>query len=409
VSRFQQDTPASLRLLGVCLDATSLNLVLQCLKTWTNVKFAGNLPQYIADKSDLAMLQRSAEPLPDIVLVDFDQNRERAASTAEHLQDLLQGRSSIFAISSEADPDLIINAMRSGCSEYLVKPLKQDRLGQAVAKVEGRKKEKERVRKSGKLITMLGAKGGAGVTTIAVHLATFVASAGDQKVLLIDQHPDLGDAALYLSIEKHPYSFYELANNVHRLDSNLVQGFISRHGSGLEVLAAPAGFDAALHVEAQDVEFTLDFLKTIYDLVIIDCPPGLSGLNLAAVQKSDELWLIATPDVPSVRNLSRYLEHLSRFNYPSDAVKVLINRFSKRDPVSKEDIARTLKKPVVMTVPNSYAEVMDAVNTGTPISPGAKSEFSAVFRKWAESLIRGAAPVAVAQEEPRRRLGILGL
>jgi pilus assembly protein CpaE len=409
VSRSHQDSPASLRLLGVCLDAASLSLVLQSLKAWPNVRFGGNLPHYLVDKSDLALLQRSAEPLPDIVLVDFDQSRERAASTAEHLQDLLQGRSAIFAVSSEADPDLIIGAMRSGCSEYLVKPLKHDRLAQAVAKIEGKKKEKERVRKSGKLITLLGAKGGAGVTTIGVHLSTFMAKLSDQRILLIDQHPDLGDAALYLSIEKPPYSFYELAGNVHRLDSNLVQGFVSRHSSGLDVLASPAGFDAAVAVQAHDLEFTLDFLKTIYDVIVIDCPPGLSGLNLSAVQKSDELWLIATPDVPSVRNLCRYLEHLSRFNYPADAVKVLINRHSRRDPVSKEDIARTLKKQILLTVPNSYAEVMEALNTGTPISPGAKSEFSAVLRRWAEAMARGASGLALAQEEPKRRFGILGL
>lgn len=409
MSRLNPDSPASFRILGVCLDAASLSVVAQSLKAWPNAKFSGNLPQYFLEKTDLVLLQRSAEPLPDIVLVDFDQNRDKAASTAEHLQDLLQGRTFIFAVSSQSEPERIISAMRSGCSEYLVKPLGHDRLAQAVAKVEARKKEKDRIRKKARVIALLGAKGGAGVTTIAVHLATFLARLSDHKTLLIDQHLDLGDTALFLGIEKHPYSFYELANNVHRLDSNLVQGFVSHHASGLDVLASPDGFDAVVNVEGQNVELTLDFLKTMYDDIVIDCPPGLSGLNLAAVQKSDELWLIATPDVPSVRNLSRYLDHLTRFNYPGDAVKVLVNRYSKRDPVTKEDIAKALKKPVFMTVPNSYAEVMEAVNTGTPISPGAKSEVAGVFRRWAETLARGSSPAVVAPEPPKRRFGILGL
>lgn len=409
MSRSNTDSPASTRILGVCLDATSLNMVLQSVKSWAGVKFNGNLPQYFLDKADLAMLQRSAEPMPDIVLLDFDQNREKAASTAEHLQDALQGRTFVFAVSSQSDPDMIISAMRSGCSEYLVKPLSHERLSQAVAKIEGRKKEKDRARKRGRILTFLGAKGGAGVTTIAVHLATFLAKLSERKTLLIDQHPDMGDTALFLGIEKRPYSFYELANNVHRLDSNLLQGFLSRHSSGLEVLASPDDFEGIGDVTGQDLEITLDFLKTVYDEIIIDCPPGLSGLNLAAVQKSEELWLVATPDVPSIRNLSRYLEHLTRFNYPPDAIKVLINRYSKKDPVTKEDIARTLKRPVFMTVPNSYAEVMEAVNTGSPVPPNAKSEFAGVFKRWAESLGRGSAAAAAAPEEPRRKFGILGL
>lgn len=409
VNRSNPDSPSmQLRVAGVCLDAASMSTVQESIRAWPTVKFTGNLAQYFIEKHDFTLVQRFAEPQPDVVLVDFDQDRQRAATTAEHLRDLFEGRVAIFAVSSQSDPNLIIGAMRSGCSEYLSKPLAPSVFSEALSKLEVKKKERERTHRRGRILTLLGAKGGAGVTTIAVHLATFLATLSQKKTLLIDQHSDLGDAALYLGIEKHLYNFYELANNVYRIDTNLVDGFLVHHETGLDLLASPDTLHTSVVAAAKDVETTLDFLKTMYEYTVIDCPPGLSGLNLAAVEKSDELWLIATPDVPSVRNLSRYLEHLMRFNYPAEHIKVVINRQSRKDPVSKDDIGRALKRPVSMTLPNSYAEVMQAVNGGSPISPHARSEFAGALKRIVDDSLRGIPPPAAAQQEPKRRFGILG-
>ncbi|MGZ4888339.1 MAG: AAA family ATPase [Candidatus Angelobacter sp.] len=404
MTRLTQEPTNALRAVTLCLDPGSLNILQRHVASLKGVELVGDIRQYAGHAGDGNQL---AGLLPDVVMVDFDLDREQAAAAAEHLESMLQGRAAIFAVSSKSEPDLIIRAMQSGCSEYLVKPLARDRIEQAFAKVEARKREREKSQKSGKIITLLGAKGGAGVTTIAVHLSTFLARLSTHKTLLIDQHPNLGDAALYLGIDKHLYNFYELISNIQRLDANLVQGFVAHHSSGLDVLASADTFDSTLGAAANDVEFVLDFLKTIYDYTIIDCSPGLSGLNLAAVQKSDEVWLVATPDVPSVRNLSRYLEHLTRFSFPVDAVRIIINRHSKRDAITKEHVERVLRRPVYMTLPNNYAEVMAAVNTGMPMSPQAKTEFAIVLKHWAESLFGHAAPTA--RGEVKRPWAVLGL
>jgi pilus assembly protein CpaE len=409
VSRMNHRPPRPMRIVSVCLDPGSLATLQHYLGTREGSEFVANFRQYFTSKDDVTLIQRLADALPDIVMVDFDQDRESAAVTAEHLQTVLQGRACIFAVSAKSDSDLIISAMRSGCSEYLVKPVNLDRVAEAFAKVESKRYDRQKSGDTGKIITLLGAKGGAGVTTIATHVATFLARLTQQKVLLIDQHSDLGDVALYLGIDKHLYNFYELVNNVQRLDSKLVQGFVVHHSSGLDVLAAPDAFDTAFDVPGPDVEFTLDFLKTTYDYTFIDCAPGLSGLTLAAVQKSDEVWLVGTQDVPSVRNLSRYLHHLTRFSFPVDAVRVVINRYSRKSAISREHIEKVLKRPVHMMVPNSYAEVMESVNTGNPVLPEAKSEFSNVIKRWAESLAANETGAVAAKEEPKRMWGILRL
>ena len=180
------------------------------------------------------------------------------------------------------------------------------------------------------------------------------------------------------------------------------------HRRGLDVLPSPNTFDVVPAISEKDAEYTIEFLKTIYDYIVIDCAPGLMEANLAALAQSDDVFLVATPDVPSVRNLARYLEHLGRFNYPPDHAKVVINRYSKKGDISKERVEKILKAHVRIAVPNSYAEVIEAVNTGTPISPDKSWEFVQVLRRWVESLAHHGTGHAT-RPEPQKRFGILKL
>jgi pilus assembly protein CpaE len=403
-----QETNKQLRVVAICLDSASLAALQDVLARVPDAEFNGNFPQYLGRKSDLDLIRRMTSPAPDIIILDFDQDRERAAATAEQLHEVLEGKASIFAISAHADPEFIIHAMRSGCSEYLGKPVPRDRLNEAIAKADSKRRDRGRLQRTGKVITLLGAKGGAGVTVLAVHLAAFLSMMRKGKTLLIDYHPGLGDVALYLGIDKHVYNFYELVNNTARLDVNLVQGFVVSHQSGVDVLPSPSTFDLVTSISEKDAEYTIGFLKTIYDYIVIDCAPGLAEANLAAVQQSDEMCLVATPDVPSIRNLSRYLEHLTRFNHPAENVKVVINRYSKKGDISKDHIEKILKKQVYLTVPNSYAEVIEAINSGTPIAADKRLEFVQALRHWVESLTQGV-PVPAIRQEPPKRFGILKL
>src|SRR6202043_1482626 len=138
----------------------------------------------------------------------------------------------------------IIAAMRVGCTEYLLKPVQHERVLDGLARVEAKQKKKARPGTRGKVISLVGAKGGTGVTTLALHLALELAPGGEGKSLLVDQHPALGDASLYLGTGNHQYSFYELANSADRLDEELLRGFLQHHNSGLDLLDSPGTIDS---------------------------------------------------------------------------------------------------------------------------------------------------------------------
>jgi pilus assembly protein CpaE len=365
---------------------------------------------YAADANDLILLENLRRNPPDIFIVDFDANPDRARRTVHQIRDVLPA-SVVFAASSKSEPEQIINAMRSGCSEYLVKPIDQARLAQALGEFERLRREQVTPSRKATMITLLGVKGGVGVTAIAVHLATFAARMNGGKTLLIDQHPDLGDVSVYLGMgqQRHQYHFYELVANVHRLDEELLQGFVLRHESGLQVLSSPDAFDTMKLTPGASIDSALETLRGLYEIIVIDCAPGLTRFNISCVDKSDKVALITTPEVPSVRNLARYLDHLGRFNCPEDKIDVVINRDSKRNSISRQQVEKAIKRPVNIAVPNDYNELIEAINTGRPLMPDGGSDLVTSLKRWAQTLSTSGADAPVVKTPVKKRFGILGI
>jgi pilus assembly protein CpaE len=321
-----------------------------------------------------------------LAVVDFDHDPQAAQETAAFLQHLFLGKIFIAALSSQHDSNLLLGAMRAGCSEMLRKPLDPADLGEMLE----RQNKKwlattGHARNAGKVLSFFGSKGGVGTTTLAVNLAYTLAQM-QKRVLLIDNHVEFGHVCLYLGLDGNRYHFHELIRNVSRLDSELLRGFIAKHASGLEVLSSPESHDPSRSIDPDALERTIEFLRSEYDYLILDCEANLTEVNLAVMDGSDEICLVATPDIGAVRDLSRYIDNLSRNEQATTKLHVIINRHSSTGAIGIEQIEKAIRIPVQTKISNNYAECQKAINLGEPVSAEKKTEFVSQMAKWAETL-----------------------
>ncbi|MGC2400127.1 MAG: AAA family ATPase [Acidobacteriaceae bacterium] len=360
-----------------------------------------NFENYFSTTRLPPLTQRAIEAQGCIAVVDFDKDPELALQTAECLRQSFYHKIAILALSATSDPDLLLRAMRAGYSEFLLKPFDPDEFTDVLVRLEQRwSSTSGRPLNSGKILSFFGAKGGVGTTTLAVHLAMFLVRSHGKKVLLIDNHAQLGHVVLYLGMDGSNHHFYDLVQNVSRLDQELLRGFIATHASGLDVLSSPDVYGASWKTDADSVERTLEFLSTQYDFVLLDCEASFEDINLAVVAFSNWIYLVATPEIGAVRDLSRYVDGLIQNEQATRKLQVIINRYSSREAVTIEQIEKAVHLPIALKIPNNYGELVRSINVGEPLSPESKSEFSQEMRKWAGSLMKGPAPLVV---EPAKK------
>ena len=377
--------------LCIDLDSVSLERLENMITQAPGAHVVDNVDRHTTPREVMRMLDEFQRR---ICVINFDDGDE-SARACQRIRDGCDSSVSIFAASSDTHPDRIISAMRSGCTEYLTKPFRQEEVVRALAHIESRHQSRVPGQK-GRVITLMGAKGGTGVTTLALHLGLDLVQKHDQKCLLVDQHPALGDLAMYLGLNRHQYSFYELVHNMDRLDADLLQGFLLQHTSGLNLMDSPEVIHAFPNAASDAIEHTLAFLAENYQFVIIDSPPGLSEDTCAAIRQSDRLAIVITPELPAIHNAIRAIEYLTGLHYPEENIDIVLNRTARKGALGEREIETSLRRPITVRVPNNYEAIVNAINAGMPLDFSRKSDLAAPMEFWAELLLgeKGSAPAA---------------
>lgn len=390
-----------LSLVGVCLDDTTWQDIKSFAESTGLINLRFHLGDYRTQDRD-SVPEYLGDPMPDICLLDFDKDRRRAGMMAERIHASAPG-TALFAVSAHPDPNAILEAMRSGCSEYVTKPLDRDQFVSAVVRVGARRKEKQDQFKA-QLLAFMGAKGGCGTTTIVTQLGALLSDSYSRKSLLVDLHPDFGDAALYLKLTNPRYHFFELLENTDRLDDDFLQSFLMQHSSGLDLIPAPEGGGATREgLPAGAVPHTLNFLRSRYEFMLVDLPPALNEDNLAVIRECENLYLVTVAEVSAIRNVVRQLEHFTRKEIPLDKVRVVVNRHQKKNLLTDSQIEKVIGQKIFWRVPNHYPQVVKTIHEGDPIAQLANSEVTRNLKEWASSI--GRRPGT----EEKKAGGILGL
>ena len=323
-------------------------------------------------------LEQLRQLAPDLIFLDVSDDPIMGLKFAQFLIDGAPNRR-IIGLGDPLTPELLLQAMQAGVSEYLPKPVSEEKVQDAIDRI-ARKfghRVEERRREPGKLLAFFSPKGGAGSTCVATNTAIALHRLTRGKVLLVDLDLELGETALLLGVEPR-FSFVDLVRNFHRVDAGLLASYIERHDSGVELLSAPFHPAKAETVTGDQIRQILHFLKQHYDWVVVDTSKSFTPPTLATFEQADSVFLVTNVDLPSLRNITRCLPLLERMGQVKgdDWLRIVVNRYQASDPITLKEIEKTLGISVYWTLANDYESVMNSINSGKPVVLLEKSAFA---------------------------------
>ena len=230
------------------------------------------------------------------------------------------------------------------------------------------------------MVVFAGAKGGSGVTTVATNFAVLLAKYG--KVALIDLNLQLGDAALSLGLTAK-FSVLDALENVQRLDSDFLTGLMTKHASGLMVLAAPDTM-TALHPSKDGIERVLQLTREEFAYVVVDAGSHSLSMYEALFDEASTVYLVTQVGVADLRNANRFVQRYFS-GRAAEKLEIILNRYVPRNlEIDDAAINKALTQPAKWKIPNDYLAARAAQNTGVPIT-SSKSSVVRVFMEMTAS------------------------
>jgi len=300
------------------------------------------------------------ERRPEVVILPFDKEPRTALDLARQLEQACPGVN-LLALAQAPDPSAIREAMRGGFRDFLVLPDDVAALRRLVRDIADQAAPAVEPGTTGRVIAVMGAKGGSGTTLLSVNLAAEIANS--REALLLDMDFVLGDAAVFLDLSPE-HSVTDVLRNVSRLDRELLTSSLCEHSSGLRLLPQPAVPLDDFTYDSDGVMRTLELGAAMADVVIVDCGVGVNEATMVTVSSADDVVLVVNPDVPSVRSAWIRLQLLDRLDVPMDRIHVVVNRWGTYAGLSRSELEEHLAHPIYATIADDPKAAAAAVNEG---------------------------------------------
>ena len=313
-------------------------------------------------------------------------------------------RAPLIMLCSGESSGLLEEALEAGVADLLPLPQLTENIVFAIRKTchAGRRTQTSEGARRGRVITVFSPKGGIGKTSVAVNLASTFAKKQGKRTLLLDLDLQFGDAAIMLGIEPEK-TIYDLVVAPGELDHEKLAGYTTAHPSGLDILPAPMRPEDAELVTEGKLSRLLEVARGSYDTIVVDTSPFFHGPMLATLDRTDELLLLCGMDVPTIKNVRLSLQTLELLSFPSERVRVVLNRANTNVGIKHAEVERALETKIRCDLPSDRAVPL-AVNRGKPVvlaDPSA--EFSKCIATLADEL---AAKEAAQRGEGEKKRGL---
>ena len=331
---------------------------------------------------------------PDVVLIDVDSDDQAAIRLIEQVH-RNHAKVGIIAISARTDGQLILQVMRAGAREFLSSPIQIEELVGALDRVSNTVGDPEKKsKKSGSVISICGASGGVGTTSVAVNLACGLARHMDNSVVLIDIDLSLGDADVFLDMIPE-YTLLDVAQNIARLDLSLLRKSLTKHETGVYLLPRPIQLDDIQAITPENFKKVLGLLKASFTHLVIDLSKSYNALDMAALEMSDHILLLTQLDLPCLRNVVRLLTSMEAYEGVSERIKIIVNRIGlDASQISAGKAEETIDREIFWRIPNNFSVISECRNNGVPLLQQApKSAITQSINELADRLSGHDSPV----------------
>ena len=330
---------------------------------------------------------------PHVVLMDINMPDMDGITATEKLLHKVP-TAQVVMLSVQGETDYLRRAMLAGARDYLTKPASADELVNTIQRVfemgktqssgretvqphtsESRHPEKRKQQRTGDLVAVFAPKGGVGATTIAVNTAVALQQtvADESKVALMDGHLQFGDVGVMLNL-RPDRSIADLAQRIDELDSDLLSGVMTAHGSGIKVLLAPPSPEAAESlISARNgdegvpaLESILATMRDDFDVIVADMWSWIDNISLTLLDAASLIILVVTPDIPAVKSARLFLEVAEKLDYPQEKLVLVINGADRRGSLRARQIEKAIM-PAAVEIPYDERAALSSANRGVPL------------------------------------------
>lgn len=327
--------------------------------------------------------------LPDVAVLELPFTDEGSMEQVEAAL-LKSPGTHMVLVSPDRSVEFLMRAMRAGVREVLPSPLNAETVQQVVMQAQGHHAISRRHREAyGKVLAVIPSKGGAGSTFLACNLAHAL-SLQDKRVALLDLNLYFGDAAMFLGDGNVTASIVDLAHQIDRLDSALLESSMIRINDNLHVLAAPESPEEVNDVSVTRLEQIIEIARSHYDFVVLDVSSTLDSVAVKALDLADTVFLTLQLNLPFIRAAKRMVSVFRVLGYTGEKLRVVVNRYEKDGTISLTDVEKATMLKIGRNIPNNHRTVSSSINQGIPvIQLASRDPVARALRDWAQEIAPG--------------------
>ena len=331
-----------------------------------------------------SMVRQLTAQTPDFVfLVGFDPTEPHYIQELEKLC-LTIPQAAIVALHPQAQPELLLSLMRAGVREVIV-----DSTPETIRQVI----ERTRLRtqgagiSQGRVFGFVSSKGGDGGSCITANLAFALSQEPNTRVLAVDLSLPFGDLDMYLTGNNHPQDLADISSQTDRLDQSLLNSMVQHISPTLDLIPSPTTFEKIVHIEPERVSELIHIATSCYDYILVDFGSSFDQVGIWVLENLDELCIISTPSLPSLRRAGLLLKLWQEFEKPMSRIEIILNRADTSVPISSTEIEKVIGRPINKRFPSDAEAVQESLLIGQPLLQAApKSKLSKTIVDWSADL-----------------------